>query len=478
MVYKSHDIRMESCNRTRSCSGERRMELVREVIRKEVQDWDSEVMISARFKAFSGQRSDWEPRYHFWRDLVIKIARRLRIFIIRPSVVSGAIPVSHFKPRVKNVWFNQGGLTPLCIDDVLVSFFLLALLSIHPYQSFASILTQLEMYNAGDLSCSNDLIDPKGGQLTQLFHKVRHLLPLSKSAIPSEDEFIVSSLLEEKCIEVVKLLCDCHWTSSCIITMARFQVICEGPKEASVILSHFSKCGKAKYLAIRRQDLIEGVKVSLSPKTVPGIIPPDYEVLHLTWTAEKLQLQIDLIDQRCVKSKMSALASLKSGNKSSAMRHARELKLASESREKCHVLLMRVEEVLRAIADAQDSKEVFEAIQSGTKAIKDNKVTIEEVQLCLDELDGAMNSQRQVDEVIGSVSSYAEFDEDIEDELDKLQLEESRKSSHSHAPPDDTIRREHTTESLSNALSDLKLSNEVVMTKSQNVSKFLDPALS
>lgn len=55
---------------------------------------------------------------------------------------------------------------------------------------------------------------------------------------------------------------------------------------------------------------------------------------------------------------MSALASLKSGNKSSAMRHARELKLASESREKCHVLLMRVEEVLRAIADAQDSKEV------------------------------------------------------------------------------------------------------------------------
>lgn len=46
--------------------------------------------------------------------------------------------------------------------------------------------------------------------------------------------------------------------------------------------------------------------------------------------------------------------------------------------------------------------QVFEAIQSGTKAIKDNKVTIEEVQLCLDELDGAMNSQRQVDEVIGT----------------------------------------------------------------------------
>lgn len=405
------------------------MEVVREVIRKEVHDWDSEVMISARFKAFSGQRSDWQPRYHFWKDLIIKIARRLGIFIIRPSVV-------------KNVWFNQGGLTPLCIGDVL-----------------------LEMYNSGDLSCRNDLIDPKVGQLTQLFHKVRHLLPLSKSAIPSEDEFIISSLLEEKSVEVVKLLSDNHWTSSCIITMAKFQMICDGPKEASVILSHLSKCGKAKYLATRRQDLIEGVKVSLSSKTVSvTTTTPDYDVLHLTWTAEKLQRQLDLIDQRSLNSKMSALASLKSGNRISAMRHARELKLASESREKCHVLLRRVEDVLRAIADAQDSKEVFEAIQGGTKAIKDYKITIEEVQLCLDELDGTVNSQKQVDEVIGSISSYAEFDEDIEDELDKLQLEESRKSS--HAPPDDgAIRGESSTESLSNALSDLKLSNKVVMSE-------------
>ncbi|GKB86109.1 hypothetical protein Tco_0958381 [Tanacetum coccineum] len=238
------------------------MEQVKEFILEQVPDWNSEVMISARFKAFSGQRSDWEPRFHFWKDLIIKIARHLNTFIIRPSVV-------------KNVWFNQGGLIPLCIDHVL-----------------------LEMCNAGDILSINDLGDPKSGQLSQLFQRVRYLLPLSKSAFPSEDEFIVKTLLQEISVEVVKLLSDDHWTSSCIITMSKFQAICGGSKEASMILSHLSKCGKAKYLAVRRNDLIEGVKVYLSSKAVSGTTSSDYDVLHLTWTAEKLQLQMDMIDQR------------------------------------------------------------------------------------------------------------------------------------------------------------------------------------
>ncbi|KAK9076525.1 hypothetical protein SSX86_004859 [Deinandra increscens subsp. villosa] len=413
---------------------------LREAIREEVPDWDSDVMVSARFKAFSGQRSDWEPRYHFWRDLIIKIARHLGIFTIRASVI-------------RNVWFNRGGLIPLCIDDVLV-----------------------EMYNSGDILCSNDLIDPKSGQIAQLFYKVRHLLPLSKPAFPSEDEFIVSTLLQEKSEEVVKLLSEDHWTSSCIITMSKFQVICGGAKQASVILSHLSKCGKAKYFAIRRNDLMEGVKVSLSSKPVGGTTSSDYDVLHLTWTAEKLQLQIDVIDQLCNKAKMSALASLKSGNKVSARRHVRELKLSSESRDKCDVLLRRVEEVLRAISDAEDSKEVFEAIQSGTKALKDKMITIEEVQHCLDDLDETTNSQKQVEKIIGSVSSYEDFDGDIEDELDKL-LEESQKSS-----ADGTIRVHETagaTDSLANTLSELKLADNVTIrqpTEIANVSKVLELA--
>ncbi|XP_076892945.1 uncharacterized protein LOC143544838 [Bidens hawaiensis] len=410
---------------------------VRELIRKQVPDWDSDVMVATRFKAFSGQKSDWEPRYHFWKELIIKIAQHLNTFIIHSSVV-------------RNVWFNHGGLVPLCIDTVLV-----------------------EMYDSGDLLRSSDLIDPKSGQLVQLFHKVRHFLPASRSAIPLEDEFIVSSLLQEKCDEVVKILSEDHWTSSCIVTMNKFRVICGGAKQASVILSHLSKCGKAKYLTIRRNDLIEGVKVSLSSKTISGTTSSDYDVLHLTWTAEKLQLQIDMIDQLCNKSKTSALASLKSGNKVIARRHARELKLSSDRREKCDVLLRRVEEVLRAIADAEDSKEVFEAIKSGTKAMKDKMITIEEVQHCLDDLDETISSQKQVDKVLGSVSSYDDFDEDLEDELDKL-MEESGISS-----ADGTTG---TVESLSNTLSDLKLADDDVTIQEpaerSNVSKVLEPATS
>lgn len=60
---------------------------IEEFIRGEVQDWDDEVVSTARFKAFSGQRSDWEPKFHFWRDLIVKVARHLGVFTIRTSEV-------------------------------------------------------------------------------------------------------------------------------------------------------------------------------------------------------------------------------------------------------------------------------------------------------------------------------------------------------------------------------------------------------
>ena len=45
------------------------------------------------------------------------------------------------------------------------------------------------------------------------------------------------------------------------------------------------------------------------------------------------------------RSRQSALASLKSGNKKLDLRHARDMKLGTENREKCTSLLNRVEEV-------------------------------------------------------------------------------------------------------------------------------------
>lgn len=56
--------------------------------------------------------------------------------------------------------------------------------------------------------------------------------------------------------------------------------------------------------------------------------------------------------------KACAVVSMNSGNKQAALRHARELKLAYQSREKCTVLLNRVEEVLRVITDAESTQKV------------------------------------------------------------------------------------------------------------------------
>ncbi|EOX95478.1 SNF7 family protein, putative isoform 3 [Theobroma cacao] len=279
---------------------------VREFIRKEVPDWDDELMATARFKAFSGQRSDWEPKFQFWKDLIIKISRQFGLFVISPS-------------QVKNEWFNRGGLTPLCLDHVL------------------------------------------------------------------------------------------------------------------------------------------GIKVSLSSAVVSSVSSLDFDTLHLIWTQEKLQQQLDVIDRRCEKSRQSALVSLKSGNKKLALRHAREMKLGTENREKCTSLLNRVEEVLNVIANAESTKKVTEAIQIGARAIKENKISVEEVHLCLEELDESIDSQKQVEMALESAPYSGIEDEDIEEEFRKLELEvgnENRKDPICEAGVSDTAGSD---ESLTEALLNLKL---------------------
>ena len=111
---------------------------MREFIRKEVEDWEDEEVGRARFKAFSGQRSDWEPTYRFWNHLLLSIARHFHLLIISPSQVLLSFlslflsiysfwlfGFFFFFLKVKNNWFNRNGLTPLCLDQVLVSHILL-----------------------------------------------------------------------------------------------------------------------------------------------------------------------------------------------------------------------------------------------------------------------------------------------------------------------------------------------------------------
>lgn len=75
------------------------LESVKEFIRSEVPDWDDEVVATARFKAFSGQRSDWEVKFQFWRDLIIKVSRRFGVLIIDPVQVCSNLLVGTISRR-------------------------------------------------------------------------------------------------------------------------------------------------------------------------------------------------------------------------------------------------------------------------------------------------------------------------------------------------------------------------------------------
>lgn len=50
-------------------------------------DWEDDEKMRPKFKGFSGQRSDWEPNYFFWKDLIIKLSRHLGVFFVTPSQV-------------------------------------------------------------------------------------------------------------------------------------------------------------------------------------------------------------------------------------------------------------------------------------------------------------------------------------------------------------------------------------------------------
>lgn len=200
------------------------------------------------------------------------------------------------------------------------------------------------------------------------------------------------------------------------------------------------------------------MKVSLSGRALSGTTSLDSDVLQLIWTVEKLEHQLNVIDQRWKRSRASALASLKLGNKQVALKCAREMKLASLSREKCTVLLNRVEEVLAVIADAEASKEVAEAIRIGTQAIKENGINYDEVELCLEELNECIESQKQIDEILGSNAAAEIEDEDIEEELKKLELNFVEVPTQTSAGVDAVVAgAQETVNALSDSLSNLHL---------------------
>lgn len=317
----------------------------------------------------------------------------------------------------------------------------------------------------GDITRPGDLVDPRSGRFSQLVRKVTNLI--TRPATPdimAEESVILTPLLKDKAAEVVKHLSESHWNSSCIITMKKFQEVCGGPDEASVMLRYLSGCRTAQYLSVLKNEFVEGVKISLSAAALSSVSNLDCDVLYLIWTVEKLQQQLDVIDRRYELSRKSAVASLHSGNRKLALRYARELKLVTQSREKCSSLLNRVEEVYGVIVDAESTKTVTEAMQIGAHAIKENKISVEDVDVCLRDLQESIDSQKEVEKALEQTPSYTDIDdEDIEEELEELELALEKEAQVD--TPEKTITTEEGTatleasELLSDTLSNLKLSD-------------------
>ncbi|OEL29253.1 hypothetical protein BAE44_0009728 [Dichanthelium oligosanthes] len=274
--------------------------------------WDDpdSVDLRARFKAFTGQRRDWpEPTLLFWKDLLLRVARRLR----------------------------------LCSAPAHLE----------------------EMRADGDILLKSELIDPSTGSLYQLVRRVSKMAISSRRPVSQEDILVFKSLVEE---------------------------------DAHAVLCFLTQSGKARYLLVRKQDPIDGVKFSLNSAQVPAVSKLDHDTLHLVWTEEKLQQQLD----------------------------------------------------------------VYEAIQIGIQAMKENNVSIEEVNVHLKEVDELVAAQREVDAALESApllsvdgegdieEEFRKLEAELHDKIPHIQVQESMSQSNEESP-DDVV------ESLSNNLSSIKL---------------------
>ncbi|GFP92491.1 embryonic polyadenylate-binding protein [Phtheirospermum japonicum] len=71
-----------------------------------------------------------------------------------------------------------------------------------------------------------------------------------------------------------------------------------------------------------------------------------------------------------------------------------------------HRTLDRVENVLQVITDAESSKMILDAIQSSTHAFKENQISVEEVEACLEEVAENIDSLKQLDKALRKLFAF------------------------------------------------------------------------
>ncbi|CAM6110918.1 unnamed protein product [Calypogeia fissa] len=368
---------------------------LRDFLEKEVPDWKDDDFARGRFKAFTGQKQDWEEKLNFWMDLTVKVARHLDLIVIDTH-------------SVQQKWFIRDGVVPMGLEHVLV-----------------------EMKKAGELVTVEQVL--AGGPST--FQWVGAMLKktiswavigYAESELPVEERLVVNTILQEKVSQFLKILADGQYSSECIATLAKIKQLCGGSEEAELVVGRLLVQNKARFVRVAGGDQIEGFKISVNEKPVTPVSENDCHILQLQWTMEVLQLRLSTLDGRISMARNSVIKSSKAGLKREALRYVRSMKLLQLSREQCAGSMDKIEHVLSLIADAETTKKVSEAIQVGTTAMKDNHVSLEEVQHTLSELDEAITLQKETEEALAwPPLSTNEMDDDaaLDEELALLEAE-------------------------------------------------------
>ncbi|MCO5603461.1 hypothetical protein L7F22_057611 [Adiantum nelumboides] len=157
------------------------------------------------------------------------------------------------RDEVHHTWFLRGGLTPLCMSQVL-----------------------LEMFNAGDLQNPDNLQETQPSWFWQQIGK-RVFWGSTSMQVKTPGRLVVTTLVHERIAEVTKSIAESCWTTSCVTTMDHLNNICGGEEEASIIKRELIKMRRGKLflcddnLAIKVLSLIQFVFLDPLPATQLGL---------------------------------------------------------------------------------------------------------------------------------------------------------------------------------------------------------------
>eukprot|EP00897_Mesotaenium_endlicherianum_P001539 jgi/Mesen1/1412/ME000130S00493 len=212
--------------------------------------------------------------------------------------------------------------------------------------------------------------------------------------------------------------------SDMISTWSCFEALCGGNQEAALVLGYLTRKRDMSLIRVPGAQHIEGVKFAASPKKVAAITQLDGQILHLKHTAKALQQRRASLSQKVAESQKWVKASVKQGDKASALRQLRRARALSFSLDKCSDFQDRVEEVLALISEAEASQQVAAALRVGAHAIRGHGISVQQAEACVRELDEAVALHREEQMALATgLAPSADEESQLEEEFARLEAE-------------------------------------------------------